>query len=281
MRDPATSRRSPGNPGTEMTTGPLASLHVVAVRPERADARATAERLLAGPLVGRRDLAALRQPSPGHDGEFWQADGWFLKSRAVRRYDQLEQAMAALDGLYAVKRTLGELSPAHSILAVAVTAAGGFQLWTIAPQLVTLRERLDKTSAAARWDDFAGALAGYDIALGESLSSSIDTGLCLDPSPANFATQGGRVRYIDDDVAINRDAPGIEDAFVARFAEYPATPATVWDGYVWRFTRELTLRLSPSDRARLGLAKRLRSAVVQRCAGQPYVDRVLAALEAL
>ena len=257
-----------------MTAGPLAAMRVVAVRPDRADERATAERVLAGPLVERRDLVALR-------GEVWQADGWFVNNRSPRRYDQLDQATAALDSLFAVKRALGELSPARSILAVAATPAGVFRLWTIAPQLVTLRERLDATAAAARWDDFAGTLAGYDLALGESLSSSIDTGICPDPSPTNFATQGGRVRYLGDEVAINRDALGLEEAFVARFAEYPAAPAAVWDAYVWRFVRELALRLSPKDRSRLQLAERLRSAAVLRCAGRPYVDRVLAALEAL
>src|SRR5262245_35620694 len=202
-----------------MPDRPLAAMRIVAVRPDRAEDRATAERVLTGPLVDRRDLAALHGSGPERGGEFWQADGWFLKSRSSRRYDQLDQAMAALDSLCAVKRALGDLSPARSILAVAATPTGAFQLWTIAPQLVTLRERLDATAAAARWDDFAGALAGYDLALGESLSSSVDTGICLDPSPANFATQGGRVRYIDDDVAINRDAPGIEEAFLARFTE--------------------------------------------------------------
>jgi len=264
-----------------MTTGPLASLRIMAVRPDREQERATAERVLAGPLVGRDDLAARRGRRPGGTGELWQGDGWFLKSRALRKYEQLEQATSALDGLFAVKRALGELSPARSILAVAATTSGAYQLWTIAPQLVSLRERLDGTSAASRWDDFAGALAGYDLALGESLSSSIDAGICLDPSPTSFATQGGRVRYIADDVAANRNAAGLEEAFVARFAEYPEAPAAVWDAYVWRFVRELTLRLSPRDRSRLQLADRLRAAALRRCAGRPYVDRVLAALEAL
>jgi hypothetical protein len=264
-----------------MTTGPMTPLRVVAVRPDRDEERATAERVLAGPLVGRDDLAAMRGRRRAGTGELWQADGWFLKSRALRKYEQLDQATSALDGLFAVKRALGELSPARSILAVAATATGTYQLWTMAPQLVTLRERLDATSAAGRWDDFAGALAGYDLALGESLSSSIDAGICLDPSPTNFATQGGRVRYIAEDVAANRDALGLEEAFLARFAEYPDAPPTVWDAYVWRFVRELTLRLSPRDRSRLQLADRLRAAALRRCAGRPYVDRVLVALEAL
>ena len=272
-----------------MTDGALAAMRLVAVRPDRADERATAERVLAGPLVDRRDRALRGTSTAGGGGagggagsEFWQADGWVVKSRSPRPYHQLDQATAALDRLFAVKRALGELSPARSILAVTATGGGGeFQLWTIAPPLVTLRERLDATAAAARWDDFAGALAGYDLALGESLSSSIDTGICLDPSPTNFATQGGRVRYVGEEVAINRDALGLEEAFLARFAEYPAAPATVWDAYVWRFVRELALRLSPKDRSRLQLTERLRSAALLRCAGRPYVDRVLAALEAL
>src|SRR5262245_3635671 len=103
-----------------MTSGPLAALRVVAVRPDRRDGRATAEHVLAGPLVDRRDLAH-RGAGATHGGEFWQADGWFVKTRSQRRYDQIEPATAALDRLFAVKRALGELSPARSILAVAAT----------------------------------------------------------------------------------------------------------------------------------------------------------------
>src|SRR5215217_7567282 len=78
-----------------MTTGPLASLRIVAVRPDREEERATAERVLAGPLVGRDDLAARRGRRPGRTGELWQGDGWFLKRRALRTYEQLEQATSA------------------------------------------------------------------------------------------------------------------------------------------------------------------------------------------
>jgi hypothetical protein len=56
--------------------------------------------------------------------------------------------------------------------------------------------------------------------------------------------QGGRVRYIDDDVAGSRDAIGIEDAFVGRLGEYAGVPAGVWDGHVVRFVRELALRFA-------------------------------------
>jgi hypothetical protein len=101
------------------------------------------------------------------------------------------------------------------------------------------------------------------------------------PGPANFAVQGGRVRYIDDDVARSRDAIGLEDAFTGRFAEYAGVPAEVWDGYAVRFARELALRVSPDDRIRLRLAMRLRAAARLRPASAPHVERVLRALEAL
>ena len=264
-----------------MTSRALASVQLAAVRPDRPEQRAIAERVFAGPLICRTDLGARRARSGRDDREFWQGDGWFLKSRLLRRYEDLGRATAALASLFAVKRALGELSPTQSILVVAAHPPGGYQLWTLAPLLVTLRERLDATSAAASWDAFAIALAGYGLALGESLSSSIDAGICLDPSPANFAIQGGRVRYLDDDVAVNRQALGIEDAFVARFAEYAGAPRSAWEAYVWQFVRELALRLSPGDYRRRRLAGRLRAAGMLRGAGRPNVDRVLAALEAL
>jgi hypothetical protein len=121
---------------------------------------------------------------------------------------------------------------------------------SIAPHLVTLRESIDAAHRAARWDALARVLARFGLALGEALAALLDHGLCLDPSPANFAVQGGRVRYIDDDVARSRDATGIEDAFTGRFGEYAGVPAEVWDGYAARFVRELALRVSPDDRMR-------------------------------
>jgi hypothetical protein len=266
-----------------MTARPLASTRVAAVRPDRVEARTTAERVLTGPLVSREDLVGVHGPRPGSgraDGEFWQADGWFLKSRSIRVYDHLARATTALDNLFAVKCALGELAPRRSIFVVVASQAGAFQLWTIAPRLVTLRERLDAASATASWNEFARALSGFGLALGESLSSSIEGGLCLDPNPANFAVQGGRVRYIDDDVAHSHDALGIEDAFVARFAEYAGAPAAVWVGYEQRFTRELACRVSQRERARLRLAERLRAAATLRRSTEPYVGRVLTALEA-
>ena len=267
-----------------MSTPSLASSQVAAVRPDRAEDRATAERVLAGPLVWRGDLVGVHGPRAGSgraDGEFWQADGWFLKSRSIRVYDDLPRATAALERLFAVKCALGELAPSRSILVVTVDAAGAFQLWTIAPLLVTLREQHDAASEAAGWDAFGRALAGFGLALGEALTASLDGGLCLDASPANFAPQGGRVRYIDDDVTDRRDALGIEDAFVSRFTEYPAAPPSLWDGYTRRFARELATRTSPAQRAALKLAERLRAAAILRRGSGPHVDVVLAALEAV
>jgi hypothetical protein len=93
--------------------------------------------------------------------------------------------------------------------------------------------------------------------------------------------QGGRVRYIDDDVARSRDAIGIEDAFAGRFGEYAGVAPEVWDGYVLRFARELALRVSPDERVRLRLAVRLRAAARLRPASAVHVERVLGALEEL
>ena len=42
-----------------MTTAPLAAIRVIAVRPDRAEERATAELLLAGPLVHPQGVAPL------------------------------------------------------------------------------------------------------------------------------------------------------------------------------------------------------------------------------
>jgi hypothetical protein len=260
---------------------PLAGLQVVAVRPDRADARATAEQVFAGPAISRADLIGVHGPRPGSgraDGEFWQADPWFLKTRAVLGFAASSAAVAALERLFARKTALGALVPPRSIFVVTTGSADGFQVWTLAPRLVTLRERMDDAAAAGRWEALARALAGFALGLGEAVSASLDAGLCLDASPANFAACGGRLRYIDDDVAASHDALGVEDAFVARFTEY-AAPEAVWLAYAQRFARELALRVTPGALARLRFAVRLKAAASLRRGSAPYVERVLAALE--
>src|SRR5690242_17636725 len=96
--------------GTDLPAETPGSLRVVAVRPDRPEDHATAEYVLAGPLVARRDLGGPRGAS-ACNGEQWQANGWYLKNRSSRRYEHIEHAMMALDSLYAVRRALGELTP--------------------------------------------------------------------------------------------------------------------------------------------------------------------------
>jgi hypothetical protein len=237
---------------------------------------------MAGPLRPRTDLVGVRGPGPDtgrSDGEFWQDDRWFLKSRATRVHRARAAALAALERLHEDKRTIGELTPSRTILILTAAGGGRFQLWTLAPRLVTLREELDTASAAGAWDGFAHALAGWSTALSVALTTSLGAGLCLDASPSNFATQWGRLRYIDDDFSVRRDALGIEDAFADRFGEYPA-PASAWDDYAHRFASDLAARAPRELRVQLGIEERLRAAAGPRHVAAPYVARVLVALEA-
>jgi hypothetical protein len=86
--------------------------------------------------------------------------------------------------------------------------------------------------------------------------------------PASFAAQGGRVRYIDDDVVRRRDAIGIEEAFDRPVRRVRRRSAEVRDGHVARFVRALALRVSPDDG-------------VRPPASAVHVERVLGALEEL
>ena len=265
-----------------MTAGPLASLQIVAVRPDRAEEHATAERVLAGPLRPRTELIGVpgRRAESGHaDREVWQDERWFLKSRTTRVHRTRTAALAALERLQEDKRALGELAPSRTILIVTAEDGDRIRLWTLAPRLVTLREELDAAGAAGVWDGFARALAGWNAALSVALTWSLGAGLCLDASPANFATQWGRLRYLDEDVAARHDALGIEDAFAERFGEYRA-PDPVWDDYAHRFARDLAARTPRALRVRLRLEDRLRAAAAVHRAAAPYLARVLGALEA-
>jgi hypothetical protein len=255
----------------------LAAVRVLAARPSDATSLAVLDEIAGARLVARGDLVGVHGARPGSgrtDGEFWEGSAWFAKTRASRRYADVLHAIAELDRLYEIKLGLGALTPAGSVLTV-VDGPRGIELWTIAPRLTTLRERLDSAAAAARWDLFAQALAGFARGLGEAIACSIELGLGLDANPANFAVQGGRLRYIDDDVIATRAALGVEDAFVARIAEYAAAPAAVWRRYADQFADEIVARLAPERQRELGLGPRLVAAGELRPGVTPLVRHVL------
>jgi hypothetical protein len=256
-------------------------MHVLAVRPDRD--RETAIRVLSGTLVERADLVGVQGPRPGsgrNDGEFWETGPWFVKSRTSRVFRDASLAQDALERLYATKVKLDVLTPLGSIMLVTeIPDRPSYKLWTIAPRLVTLRERLDAASQKARWSDFQRMLVAFARSLGESIRSSIDAGLALDANPANFAIQGGRLRYLDDDVTPNHEVLGIEDAFVARFAEYDQAPSSVWECYAARFADEVRARLSSATLVKLRFASRLAAAATLRRRALPYVEQVLGRLD--
>jgi hypothetical protein len=263
--------------------GPLDGGRAAAVRPDAGEARAIVERALGLRWRSRADLVGVQGARIGSgrtDGEFWEAEDWFLKSRATRRFGNGALAVAAADRLHELKERLGALTPARSVIAVIEAPVRGWQVWTIAPRLVTLRERLDDAARAARWEGFGQAIAAFASGLGETVMASLEAGLGLDANPSNFATQGARLRYLDDDVSATREALGVEDAFVARFGEYPDAPAGVWEVYVRRMADELRARSSPAIRARLDLARRFTAAATLRRGAGRHVEVLLALVEA-
>ncbi len=266
-----------------MSGCPLDHARVVACRPDTPAARAVLDELVAVAWTPRADLVGVQGPRAGSgrtDGEFWQHGAWFAKSRAGRRHVDAGAAIAATERLYALKVRLGELTPARTLVVALAAPDEGAQVWTIAPRLQTLRERLDAAAEDARWPEFGLALTAFASGLGETLELSLGAGLGLDANPANFATQGARLRYLDDDVTATRDALGVEDAFVARFVEYPAAPPAVLDAYTRRMVDELRARTSAEIRARLDLDRRFTAAATLRRGTAPHVERLLAWLAA-
>lgn len=257
---------------------PLGSGRVLAVRPDDAAGRAIAE-VLTQPMTPRPDLVGVQGPRPGSgrtDGQFWEGDRWFVKSRGARIFGDAAAATAELERMAGLKVRLGVLAPQPSVVVLTV-APVGHQVWTIAPRLVTLRERLDAAARIGRWGEFDRALTAFVTALGEAVTCSREEGLGLDANPSNFAIQGGRLRYIDDDVTATRDGLGVEDGFVARLTEYQAAPRWVWDGFARRVGDELLARVPPT--ARRSLAARLTAAAVLRPGSTELAARVRARLE--
>ena len=241
----------------------LAGHRVVLLSPDHEKAQAVAAELLAARLEPRRDLVGVQGPRIGSgrsDGEFWRYEGWFLKSRGGLVFRDSVQAEAAFHRLRDMKLKLGALVPAHALLALLADRDGQFQVWTVAPFLLTLREQLDAAAAARDETAMARALAAYARGLGLTLELAVEQGLSLDPNPSNFASQGGQLRYIDDDVALHRGAIGLEDAFLARFTEYPATPEAVWTAYVNRFAGEVLVSGGGARWEEMGLSQRFLAA---------------------
>ncbi len=114
-----------------------------------------------------------------------------------------------------------------------------------------LRTVQDRAVARSAPSVFRRELLAFARCLGIAAESACERSLTLDPNPGNFAVQGGRLRYIDDDVTVGRDALGIEDAFLARIAEYPGVPDEIWSQYVERFACEIDALEDPAFTARL------------------------------
>jgi len=262
--------------------GPLAAGRALAVRPDQGDAWAAVHAGAALAWRSRTDLVAVqgaRSGSGRSDGEFWEAPGWFLKTRATRHFADPTAALAALDDLDQLRRPLGPLVPARSTLLVWEHGDGRWRIWTLAPFLDTLRTRLDRAAAAGDWDQFGRALTAFATGLGETVEASVVHGRGLDANPANFAIQGARLRYLDDDVTLTHDALGVEDAFVTRFREYPDAPAALWEAYERRFGDELMARATADILRRLRLPVRLQAAAALQRRSGPHVARLLARLE--
>jgi len=255
----------------------FAGLTLVRAWPDTATYRESAARFLAGEGSARDDLVGVRGALAGsgrHDGEFWECAGWFLKTRAPLSFSELHMATTAFERLQRIKEALGALRPVHTVLLITSSAAG-HQVWTLAPRLETLREAMQRAHQSQDGVALGRAFAAYAHALGLSLEAAVDHGLSLDPSPANFASQGGRLRYIDDDVAARSDAVGLEDAFIARFGEYPGAPESVWNIFVTRFVDEMVVGEGRSRWARLGLEARLRAAAQLRRGTERWVEAVV------
>jgi hypothetical protein len=211
-------------------------------------------------LQSRSELVGVnggRVGSGRTDGEFWEYGGWFLKSRSSRRFQDRGEATVAFERLRDLKRRLDDLVPAHSVLALLRTDDGQYQIWTIAPRIETVREWLDRSAATEDRVELTRGLCAFARCLGVGVAVALDAGLSLDLNPGNFAIQGARVRYIDDDIAVRDDAVGVEDAFLARFAEYPDTSDDTWGAYVERFAVEVAAAGPVARVVSLGIPERV------------------------
>jgi hypothetical protein len=239
--------------------------------------------LLRAHLLPRTDLVGVQGKGNGsgrHDGEFWQDARCFLKTRQDRKFTDEGQAIRAFARLCAMKLKLDSLTPAKSLMVVLQSPAGTFEVWTVAPLLFTLREELNAAHAQGNEAALCRGLVAYAHCLGRALESAEQLSLSIDAHPANFARQGGRPRYIDDDAAERRDAVGIEDAFLARISDYPDVSEETWVTYALRFCAEAKLQLPEGSLTREALPERLRHAARLKPSTSAWAEHIARLLEA-
>ena len=217
---------------------------------------------------------------PGHlDGSgrddlvVYQIGDWCLKTSVRRRYDDADDARAALAHQARAKVSLGHLLLDGTALALAREPSGSYWLWTIAPWRTTLRRAMSDADSSA---SLAEALLEYAGAVLASIDMAARRGIVLDVHPSNFASSGSGLAYLDDDIAMGSRLPAIGHSIIQRVSEFADRRDAV-DVYIDRLAAALAER-EPEAITQTGLIDAIAAASAATPAAATARARLLTAL---
>lgn len=196
---------------------PVAPQQVAAVLPANLPIDTLLGRLAAEPLCIRSDLRGTsnaRGGSGGLFGHFVEAGDWFIKANAGKRYDTLAEATAQEQGAEHLRQ---ELEIYHPDRVWFVSCGLDEHLWTcsLTPKLLVLRQLFESSGG-----DSADAWRHYERALELAFRLALERSVFLDCNPNNFAVDGDRLYYIDDDLVFEPGGVSFVTQALLRLREY-------------------------------------------------------------
>lgn len=234
-------------------------------------------------LQRRDDLVGAHGAADGSgrsDVMLFEAGEHFLKTSPRRRYEDGDEARAALVLLARKKALLGPLLPERTVLALAQAEDESYWLWTVTPWMETLRAAMNRAAGRADAEEMAAALGWFARAAALSAQLASRKRLRLDVSPTNFAMLRGDVLYIDDDIDDGAEMPALGHALIQRFEEYAAFPKAL-AAYAGAIEESLSAHLTRADAEAVGLEASLRGASPRSAEARAAVARMLEILPRL
>lgn len=209
----------------------------------------------------RRDLSGKRGQEDGSgspDALVYEVGTYCAKTSGRRRFDNGDEARAALLTLARRKIQLGDLLPPATVIAAQQDSEASW-LWTLAPWLTTLRTVMNDAERSVDLPRLTGALRAFAAAAGRAVSLAAHQRLLLDVHPSNFAAVGSELYYLDDDIAQGDSLPQLGHALLQRVEEY-APHAAVIASYLTAVEQALTAAATSKQLEQLGVLDALEQA---------------------
>jgi hypothetical protein len=209
------------------------------------------------------------------DTVLYSAGDYCLKTSTRRRFDKEAVALSQLDGLVRRKNSLGALLPNPTVLMLQPDDSGHLWLWTISAWTPSLRAEMAQAEASHANALLSDCLVRYAQASFAALAL-LDQGVCLDVNPSNFAREGNRIVYIDDDIESLRAMPLLGYAWLKRVDEYAQMPDCT-DRYIRELETGLLERVPARLATELGLVSSLEDTHVTTDLGREARARLMSA----